>query len=94
MLAQVLNIRCLTDSQRLMVVDSHGKIQYATSTLAALVGTKVTALTQMHIQALMPSPTAQLHKGWVKVGGNDTWVSAGAFFNYHHPLAVIYRAGK
>jgi hypothetical protein len=31
---QVLNIRCLSDAQRLMVVDDKGKILYATSPLA------------------------------------------------------------
>jgi hypothetical protein len=32
----VLNIRCLSDAQRLMVVDDKGKILYATSPLALL----------------------------------------------------------
>jgi hypothetical protein len=64
----VLNIRCLSDAQRLMVVDDKGKILYATSPLAALLSTKVLALVNSQMQALLPPPTAQMHKLWMKVG--------------------------
>jgi hypothetical protein len=63
----VLNIRCLGDAQRLMVVDDKGKVLYATSPLAALLSTKVLALVGMQVQALIPAPAAQLHKQWMKV---------------------------
>jgi nitrogen-specific signal transduction histidine kinase len=63
----VLNIRCLSDAQRLLVVDDKGKILYATSPLAALLSTKVLALVGGQMQALLPPPAAQLHKLWMKV---------------------------
>jgi hypothetical protein len=68
---QVLNIRCLGDAQRLMVVDDKGKILYATSPLAALLSTKVLALVNTQMQALLPPPAAQMHKLWMKVRGQS-----------------------
>lgn len=80
---QVLNIRCLSDTQRLMVVDDKGSILYATSPLAALLSTKVLALTNTQMQALLPPPAAQMHKLWMKVNRQRCAVARVSSMHMH-----------
>lgn len=63
----ISNIKCLTDSLAMMVVDSRGKICYATTPLATMLGHTVRNLSKMSFQGLIPPPHAQLHKHWMKV---------------------------
>lgn len=64
---QMLYMQCLTEAQKMMVIDARGKLVYATSTLAAMLGTKVASLTKMTLPQLIPAPSAQLHAAWMKV---------------------------
>lgn len=66
-MVQVLRVRSLNEAQRLMVVDERLRIVYATDTLAKLLGTSVSALTELSLTQLIPPPVAQLHKRWITV---------------------------
>lgn len=64
---QMLRIRSLNETQRLMVVDDRMRVVYATDTLAKMLSASVSALTEMSLPNLIVPPAAQLHKRWVAV---------------------------
>lgn len=95
----MLHIRCLTDAQKLMVVDGNGKVVYATSALASMLATKVPSLIKMHLPQLIPPPIAQLHRLWMKVSCWSTTVQAGIIHGLtgvscmaclYYSLALLY----
>lgn len=66
---QVLQMRAVNETQRLLVVDEKLRILYASDTLAKMLGATVTALTSLNMTSLIAPPAAQLHKRWVTVSG-------------------------
>ena len=62
----IVNIRCLTDSLSLMVVDHKGRVSYASTQLATMLGYPVKALSGMTLAAIVPPPFSQLHASWMK----------------------------
>jgi PAS domain-containing protein len=73
----VLVLRCLSDSLALMVTDAKGRITFANSQLAQLLGYNARTLTDgMNMSALLPPPYAHIHGSFMKVrGGGGQWVS-------------------
>lgn len=63
----MINIKCLTDSMLIMVVDQRGRIVHASSHLAQLLGYPAKTLAEMHLSAILSPPFGQLHTGWIKV---------------------------
>lgn len=65
----MLELKCLADTLAVMVTDTAGKIQFATSQMAAMIGYTAKALTTgVNMNALLPPPYAQLHSSFMKVG--------------------------
>jgi hypothetical protein len=65
----VLVLRCLSDSLALMVTDAKGRITFANSQLATLLGYNARTLTDgMNMSSLLPPPYAQIHGSFMKVG--------------------------
>jgi PAS domain S-box-containing protein len=54
--------------QNLLVSDGRGKIVFATSSVAEILGYSHNQILTMDIVRLMPSPFNQLHVSWLKVG--------------------------
>lgn len=67
----VMVMRCISDSLALMVTDAKGRIGFATSNLATMLGYNVRSLSDggMNLNALLPLPYSQLHAGYMKVRG-------------------------
>lgn len=63
----VLSIHCLTDAMALMVVDHKGRIVYATTELAQMLGYPMKTLTELGLANIIPAPYAQLHPAYMKV---------------------------
>jgi hypothetical protein len=65
----LIRLHCFTDSLAVMVTDAKGRIQFATTQLASMVGYSAKVLTDgMNIAGLLPPPYSQLHPGYMKVG--------------------------
>lgn len=54
-------------ADHLMVVDGRGRVQYATSHLADLLGTTPKAMVKQEFCKFMAQPFQQLHTRWMKV---------------------------
>lgn len=65
----VMVMRCISDSLALLVTDAKGRIGFATSNLAAMLGYSVRTLSDggMTLNALLPLPHSQLHSALMKV---------------------------
>jgi PAS domain S-box-containing protein len=64
----MINMRCLTDTLSMMVTDPRGRIMFATTQLAKMVGYNVKAMTEgMNMAGLLPPPYSQLHPMYMKV---------------------------
>ena len=66
----MLQIQSLNEAQRMMVVDDRMRIVFASDSLAKLLGTSVSALTDLSLPTLIVPPAAQLHKRWIAVSCN------------------------
>jgi hypothetical protein len=65
----VVSLRCIADSLALLVTDAKGRIHFATSQLAGMIGYSPKVLTDgMNLAGLLPLPYSQLHSGFMKVG--------------------------
>lgn len=74
----IIVLRCLTDSLSLMVTDAKGRISFANSQLAQLLGYNARTLTDgMNMAALLPPPYAQIHAGYMKVGNRGRDLEGG-----------------
>eukprot|EP00775_Hariotina_reticulata_P001355 gene1355-1696_t len=63
----IISMRCLTDTLAMMVTDSKGRIEFATTQLAKMVGYNVKAMTEgMNMAGLLPPPYSQLHPSYMK----------------------------
>jgi hypothetical protein len=74
---QVLRLRAVSESERVLVVNDKLRIVYASDTLAQLVGSTPSALLQLSLPALIPPPAAQLHKQWAAVRRGAAAASRG-----------------
>eukprot|EP00878_Enallax_costatus_P033570 GHUV01037090.1.p2 GENE.GHUV01037090.1~~GHUV01037090.1.p2 ORF type:complete len:129 (+),score=31.50 GHUV01037090.1:467-853(+) len=64
----IYNLKCFADTLAMMVTDAKGRINFATSQLAAMLGYSVNIMTEgMNITMLMQPPYSQLHSGFFKV---------------------------
>eukprot|EP00882_Tetradesmus_deserticola_P031440 GHRQ01035550.1.p2 GENE.GHRQ01035550.1~~GHRQ01035550.1.p2 ORF type:complete len:113 (+),score=55.54 GHRQ01035550.1:50-388(+) len=64
----VVKLRCMSDSLALLVTDAKGRICFATSQLAGMLGYNAKVLTDgMNLAGLLPLPYSQLHSGFMKV---------------------------
>lgn len=61
-----IRIRCVAERAPLMVINNHGRVDYVTSELAALLGYVPKAMHEMELTDLMQPPYAQLHRHWMK----------------------------
>jgi hypothetical protein len=70
----VVSLRCVSDSLALLVTDGKGRINFATSQLAGLLGySSAKVLTDgMNLAGLLPLPYSQLHSGFMKVRARRT----------------------
>lgn len=65
----IYNMRCFADTLAMLVADAKGRINFATSQLAAMLGYSVNTLTEgMNISMMMQPPYSQLHTAYFKVG--------------------------
>lgn len=62
-----LPAQCVVDAGALMVVDRRGRIPFATTQLASLLGFPLRSLINMELANLIPAPYGQLHAGFLKV---------------------------
>eukprot|EP00775_Hariotina_reticulata_P003515 gene3515-3785_t len=63
----MISMRCLTDTLSMMVTDPRGRIVFATTQLAKMVGQNVKAMTEgMNMASLLPPPYSQLHPIFMK----------------------------
>lgn len=64
----MLELKCIADTLAVMATDTKGRIQFATSQMAEMLGYSVkTMTTGMNINSLLPPPYAQLHSSFMKV---------------------------
>lgn len=63
----IFNIKCSLETVPMMLVNNRGHICYANAQLSAMLKYPRKTLTKMDLQAIIPAPYAQLHKGWMKV---------------------------
>ena len=57
-----------------MVVDHRGRIAFATTQLASMLGWPQKTLTTMEVASIIPQPYSQLHAGFMKVRPAASWV--------------------
>lgn len=77
----LLQARVLSDAAAVMVLDHKGRIKYATSKLATMLGYSASSLTKMELNALLPQPYCQMHSAWFKVGAMQ--------LSSHHRRALL-----
>jgi hypothetical protein len=64
----MITMRSLTDTLAMMVTDTKGRVEFATTQLAKMVGYNVKAMTEgMNMAGLLPPPYSQLHPSYMKV---------------------------
>jgi hypothetical protein len=63
----IMNIQCVVPAGALMVVNSKGRIVYATNALGVMLGVPVRALMAADLQSILPPPSSQLHSSFLKV---------------------------
>jgi PAS domain-containing protein len=77
----VVVMRRLEEARLMLATDHKGRLVYANTGLAAMLGYKLAALRTREFSTLLPAPYCAMHTKFIKVKRVVSWVQAGESSN-------------